>query len=122
VVEVEDAAFADINVESDVLLASAMSESVLYPNMSLKGRSDALQHMLLCTTDLRCTTSSSWIRSVFQTADTLAAEDLATEEAEHGVRYVLARCGAASLHRLFHQGVVVLRQANELEYNWVTEA
>ena len=54
-------------------------------------------------------------RSLLQAANTLRAHNRTTEETQHRVADVFAGGRTASLHRLFHQGVVVLRQTYELE-------
>ena len=76
--------------------------------------------MLLCTTNLlRSSTSVGW--ALLQATDTLPTGDHTTEKAEHRIANVLASIWAASLHRLFHQGVVVFWQTNEFEDSGVTE-
>ena len=76
--------------------------------------------MLLRTTNLlRSATSIG--RTLFQAANALPTGDYTTEEAKHWVTDILAGGWAASLHCLFHQGIVILWEAHEFEYCWVAE-
>lgn len=99
-VEVKNRAFADIDEEANVLLA--------------------LQHMLLCATNL-LGSATPIRRTLLQAADALSAGDYTTEKTEHWIADVLASGRATSLHRLFHQRVVILGQADEFEDSWVTQ-
>jgi len=49
------------------------------------------------------------------TTDSLAAEHGTTEQAERWLDKILLRAGTAASHHFVKKGVVVLRQANELE-------
>lgn len=82
--EVEDAALADVKEETDVLLAprdKLVSKGV---RKSKEGRVEVLSHMLLRAAD------PLWLSVgrddlLLQTADGLSAEDVAAEQADHGV-------------------------------------
>lgn len=76
--------------------------------------------MLLRTPDLLCA-SPSTLRTFLQATDTLSAKDLSAKQAQHRVRDILSSGRATSFHRLFHQGIVILGQADELEDRWVSE-
>jgi hypothetical protein len=109
-VEVEHRAFANVDEEADILLAPG-EDTLVKENWQGKGSSDWLQHVLLRTTDLlRSATSIG--RALSQAANALPTGDYTTEEAEHWVTNILAGGWAASLHCLFHQGIVILWEAH----------
>jgi len=100
VVQVEDCTFTDVDEQSDVSLT--------------------FSHMLLGPADLAgwsATTAAFFL----ETADGLATEDVATEQTEHGICYILACGRTPPLHCFFHESVVILGETNEFIDNRVGE-
>ena len=60
-------------------------------------------------------------RTLLQAADALSASNHTTEETQHWVTDILAGVGAASLHCLFHQRIIIFWQTDEFENSRMTE-
>jgi hypothetical protein len=105
-VEEENHAFAYVQEEADLAGASGY---LLVWWMKRGKKKDLLRQMLI-------TPSTILVR---HTAYGLAAHDLTTEEAEGRIGELFAGCGAAASYRFVGEGIVVLWQADELEYRWV---
>lgn len=103
VVEVKDHAFADVDIEADILAASVERVSICQETLFEEGEGSLLK-MLVTTPQL-----------ILHTAYSLRAKDLPAKQANAGIHQFLLCIRAPSPIRFLNQAVVVLGQTNKLE-------